>query len=372
MAGKVGLLANRIFVFFNVIIAIIFLLACLASYLNPEQWWYISILGLAFPIILVLQIFFVFFWLVFKPKFSLISIITLLIGWKSISVFFAFHGSHPPFDEAKPKQTLRIATWNVARFVEWRRNNNKGSHMRLQMMDQIKAQNADVLCMQEFFTATDTAYYNNLKYIKENLGYPYHYFANDNDGGGQWFGQIIFSKHPIIDSGVIRYPSPAQRESLIHADIVFNHDTIRVYTTHLQSVRFKKDDMETIQKIKQRTEDSLLQNSRNIFSKLKAGFINRSRQVRIVRKLLDDSPHPLIICGDFNDVPNSYTYFTVRGNLQDAFLKKGFGIGRTFSGISPTLRIDYILAAPQFNVQQFNRIVRNLSDHYMLVADVQL
>jgi endonuclease/exonuclease/phosphatase family metal-dependent hydrolase len=75
--------------------------------------------------------------------------------------------------------------------------------------------------------------------------------------------------------------------------------------------------------------------------------------------------------GDLNDVPNSYTYFTIKGDMQDAFLRKGFGIGRTFSALSPTLRIDYIFADREFKVKQFNRLVRNYSDHYMIVADMK-
>jgi endonuclease/exonuclease/phosphatase family metal-dependent hydrolase len=71
-------------------------------------------------------------------------------------------------------------------------------------------------------------------------------------------------------------------------------------------------------------------------------------------------------------VPNSYTYFTISRKLQDAFLKRGFGIGRTFSGLSPTLRIDHILATKEFEVLQFNRLVKPLSDHYMIVADLRL
>lgn len=372
MGGKTGLLAKRIFIFFNVLVAIVFLLACLASYLNPEHWWYISLLGLGFPIVLVLLVFFVFFWLLFHPKYSLISIIALAIGWKSIAVFFAFNAAQSPFNYRKPKNVLRIASWNVARFTEWRRNNNRGSHIRLKMMEQIKAQNADVVCMQEFFTSTDSIYYNNIKYVQEKLNYPYVYFSWDGDGYKQYFGQAIFSRYPIIDSGLVHYPRPTQRESLIHADIVFNNDTVRIYNTHLQSVQFKKNDFESIEKIKNRDEDSLLLSSRNIFQKLKRGLVNRSQQVQIVKEVIANSPHPFLLCGDFNDVPNSYTYFTVKGNLQDAFLQKGFGIGRTFSGISPTLRIDYILATPDFSVQQFNRIKKYLSDHYMLVADMAL
>ncbi|HEV7621529.1 MAG TPA: endonuclease/exonuclease/phosphatase, partial [Flavisolibacter sp.] len=76
---------------------------------------------------------------------------------------------------------------------------------------------------------------------------------------------------------------------------------------------------------------------------------------------------------DFNDVPNSYTYFTIRDEqLQDAFLKTGLGIGRTYSYIAPTLRIDYLFTTKQFKINQFNRIIKNYSDHYMLVTDLEL
>ena len=99
----------------------------------------------------------------------------------------------------------------------------------------------------------------------------------------------------------------------------------------------------------------------------------RKEQVEIIRELLSNDPYPYILTGDFNDVPNSYAYTTIKGNdLQDVFLKKGFGVGRTFNNISPTLRIDYILATKDFSIRQFNRVAKNLSDHYMLVADLQL
>jgi endonuclease/exonuclease/phosphatase family metal-dependent hydrolase len=238
------------------------------------------------------------------------------------------------------------------------------------MLNLIKQQNADVLCLQEFFHSTIPEYYNNIDTLK-SLGYPYFYYSWDGDGDKQWFGQAIFSRHPIIDSGIIHYPRPGMPESFINADIIFGGDTIRLYTTHLQSVQFKKEDYKSLHEIKNR-EDSLFENSKNIFTKLKRGFVYRARQADIVKEISINSPHPYIITGDFNDVPNSYTYFTIRGNLQDAFLKAGFGVGRTYSGISPTLRIDYILATEHFSVAQFKRIPKKLSDHYMLVADLQL
>ena len=369
MAGKYKLFVIRLFIFFNVLAAIVFLLACLAPVLNPAEWWLLSVLGLGFGVIFIILFLFLFFWAIVKPRFILLSLIPLLIGYKSILVFFAVH---PPekFTYTKPPTTLRVMTWNVARFMELKRNNNKGSQTRLKMLDLIEQQNADVLCFQEFYHSTDSTYYNNIDAVKA-LGYPYFYYSWDEDGHQQWFGQAIFSRYPIVDSGSVHYPRPGQPESLIHADILFGGDTVRFYTTHLQSVMFKEQDYRSLEEIKKR--DSVLQNSRNIFSKLRRGYTYRSRQADIVQEITSLSPHPYVVTGDFNDVPNSYTYFTIRNNtLQDAFLKKGFGIGRTYSGISPTLRIDYILPTEHFSVLQFNRLVKAYSDHYMLLADLEV
>ena len=117
----------------------------------------------------------------------------------------------------------------------------------------------------------------------------------------------------------------------------------------------------------------MVEDSKNIFSKLKRGVVRRSIQADVVKEFISKSPYPFILTGDFNDVPNSYTYFTIRGTeLQDAFLETGLGVGRTYSYIAPTLRIDYIFTTKDFSITQFNRIIKNYSDHYMLVTDLQL
>ncbi|MEO5563272.1 MAG: endonuclease/exonuclease/phosphatase family protein [Chitinophagaceae bacterium] len=370
MATKLRLFTKRVLVFCNILVAIIFLLACLAPYLDPQNWWFISFLGLAFPFLLLVMLVFLIWWLIVKKKYALLSFIPLLLGIPSITHFYSFH-IPASFKEKKEPASIRVATWNVARFIEMKRNNNRGSQTRQKMMTLIREQDADIICLQEFFHSTDIGYYANINYIQNNLHYPYYYFSQDDDGYPHLTGSIIFSRFPIIDSGIIRYPRPTLPDALIHADIKVNDDTIRVYTTHLQSLQFGKNDYEKIDQIKG-VEDSLLSNSRTIFSKIKRAVINRSTQAYIIGEVLDDSPYPLLFCADLNDVPNSYTYSKVRGNMQDAFLKKGGGIGRTFSSLSPTLRIDYIFAGDNFNILQFKRIVKDYSDHYMLVSDVQL
>lgn len=160
------------FLFSSISLRLSFLLACAAPYLNPQTWWFISLIGLGFAFLFILLVLFTLFWIIFKPRYILIPLIPLLIGWKSISVLFAVN-SPPKFNYNKPKDVLRVCSWNVARFVEWRKNNNKGSQTRLKMMDIIKQQNADVLCLQEFFHSTDSIYYDNLDYVMKNLGYKY-------------------------------------------------------------------------------------------------------------------------------------------------------------------------------------------------------
>ena len=371
MASKLRLFTKRFFIYTNLVVVFFFLIACLVPHLNPQRWWLISFLGLGFPLLLLFVIFFALGWLVIlKPRHALVSIIALLLGIQSINVFLAFH-TRKAFNYKKESQTIRVASWNVARFIELKRNNNKGSETRKKMFELIRQQDADVLCLQEFHTSIDSAYYDNIKPIQLELGYPYYYFSFDNDGDNHYYSSIIFSRYPIIDSGKIRYPRPSLPDVLLHTDLKVNNDTIRVFTTHLQSLQFGRKDYNRIDRIAN-ARDSLLANSRTILSKLRKGFSYRSIQADLAHMIIKDSPYPVIVCADLNDVPNSYTYFKVRGKMQDAFLKKGSGIGRTFSSLSPTLRIDYIFTDSQFKIKQFNRIVKNYSDHYMLVADVEL
>jgi endonuclease/exonuclease/phosphatase family metal-dependent hydrolase len=369
MAARYKLFATRFFLIVNGVVALLFLAVCLIPYINVSHWWGISLLGLGFAALFLLLVLFIFFWAIVAPHYIFLSLLVLALGYKSIAVFFA---TNPPatFQYQKPPGTLRIVSWNVARFLELKRNRNAASLKRLKMLDLIKQQNADVLCFQEFFTSTDSVLYDNIGTIKQ-MGYPYYYFCWDGDGDKQWFGQIIFSRLPIIDSGLIHYPPPSQNETLMHADLLFGHDTVRIYTTHLQSVKFKMEDYERFEEIKNR-DDSLLQNSRSLFQKLKRGIILRAPQADLVKEQLSTSPYPFIITGDFNDVPNSYAYAKISNGLQDAFLKRGFGVGRTFNALSPTLRIDHILTTKDFDVLQFNRQVKPLSDHYMIIADLKL
>ncbi|HWN89735.1 MAG TPA: hypothetical protein VNM35_11760, partial [Chitinophagaceae bacterium] len=177
MPSRLRNITRRTLVVLNIITAVLYLLSCLAPYIKPGNSWVIALLGLAFPFLLALLIGFIFLWLILKLRRVWYSIVILLAGYKSIGVFWAFNTASAFQYQKKPNQ-IRIASWNVARFLEWKRNNNEKSQTRLKMLDQIQKQDPDILCLEEFFHSPDTIFYNNISEIKA-MGYPYYYFSYD-------------------------------------------------------------------------------------------------------------------------------------------------------------------------------------------------
>ncbi|MEX6690305.1 endonuclease/exonuclease/phosphatase family protein [Danxiaibacter flavus] len=359
-----------IFIVANILLSIAFVTACFAPFLNPATWWIVGFLGLAVPYLITLHIFAIIFWLIAKPRWALLSFFTLIVGYKQINVLFAQH-LKAGFTQAKKKESIRIVDWNVGSMYGLSKNNDQRKHNRTEIAEAIEKLSPDVICLQEFnHSLKQGPQADNISLFTDK--YPYYFFSKDydKDNGFYQYGSVIFSKFPIVKKGRTKYPS-SSIESLIFVDVVKGEDTIRVFTTHLQSFKFTQNDYQGMQKIREQ-DNEMLEASKGLFKKMKLAFSRRGVQAETVRKQLDASPYASFICGDFNDVPNSYAYFHIRGDWQDVFLKKGFGIGRTFNAIAPTLRIDYILPDNHFVVEQFDMVDEDLSDHLMLVSDLSL
>jgi len=369
---------RRLIVILNLVAILLFLLACANAWLHPGKWWFISILGYIFPLLILIVTGFFVGWL-FIPsgrRWAWVSLVALLIGWPNIHSFFAFHPG-AAFKQQKAPRALRVLTWNVRSFDEYTTKKRGASGHRPKMLEFIGAQQADVLCLEEFAESNNPKEApSNIAYIRDRLHYPYYFFSHDYrrwDGIIE-AGVIIFSRYPITDTMLLPFAKPwgyKSTESLIAADIRVGDTTIRVFATHLQSVLFHSKDFHDVEIIKN-VDDSILEASRSIVKKLRYASRGRAEQAIEVRKQLDQSPYPGIICGDFNDIPNSYTYFKIRGDWQDAFIRKGFGIGRTYVHLSPTLRIDYILADPRLPVLQCRKFSLPYSDHNPVLADLEL
>ncbi|NIG52305.1 endonuclease/exonuclease/phosphatase family protein [Chitinophaga sp. Cy-1792] len=363
------LFTKGFFVILNIALVILFLAACLAPYISPAWFWPISFLTLAFPFLLGLLVVFMLAWLVFNYRYALLSVIAILLGWKSISAFVAFN--MPSGNKPKPAtESITVMSYNVSQFGLYKERDSK--YNRQAMFALIKKQEPDIACFQDFYTAERKNDFNNREDISHEMNLPYRFFSSDfNRNGNQHWGSIIYSKYPIIASDKVKMSEGPLSESLIYADIVRDGDTIRIVNMHLESYRFNQKDYKAIKKIRNQQDTGLVA-TKSIVQKMREAYIRRSQQADIVGNFVRQSPYPVIVCGDFNDTPASYTYFKIRGNLQDAFLQKGLGIGRTFSGLAPTLRIDYIFVSPYFKVNSFRKINSDLSDHYPVISNLSI
>ncbi|HEX8278328.1 MAG TPA: endonuclease/exonuclease/phosphatase family protein, partial [Segetibacter sp.] len=270
--GRVKKFFKRFFIIINCIFAAIFLIACLVPYLNPSVWWFMGLFGIAVPYLALLLVFFIFFWWVVKPVWSLIPVITLLIGSKQLSVLFATH-KYETFTEKKDSTHLRILDWNIRSLEGLSNKADKKRIDRATIPEAIITQNPDIICLQEF---NNSAAQNNVGPFKKI--YPYYYFSRDfvREKQGYQAGSIIFSKFPIVDSGKIQFPGKSG-ESLIYADIETPRKIIRVFTTHMQSFKFSKLDYDGLEKIKN-TEDKAIPASKSILQKMKLAYTKKGEQ----------------------------------------------------------------------------------------------
>jgi endonuclease/exonuclease/phosphatase family metal-dependent hydrolase len=364
-----------LFVIANIVVVILYLLACLIPFINSGKSWFIAMLGLVFPLLFFVLLGFLIYWLIRRSKWVFICIVPLILSWQQLSVLFSFHTAKK-FNVAKTSKNMRVMTWNLSGWGESSISAKAKLNYQNEMIDLIKKTNADVLCFEEYVYLKEKKYQDSIIPALRESGYHYSYFVRTKFTeriyqSTRLITTIIISKYPITDTSHFFYTDEQLAEPLIHADIKINNQTIRVFTTHLESVRFKNTDFQALRNLKEPVKASL-GSSRLIAYKLRNAYQLRASQAETLSKKIKESPHPVIVCGDFNDVPNSYTYFTVKGNLQDAFLKKGSGFGRTLRLISPTLRIDYILADKKFDIAQFYVFKVPYSDHYPIIADFSL
>ncbi len=357
------------FSFFSVPLAAIYLCSIVTPYISQAKFWPLSFLALAFPFIASCMFMTVIIWLVLFPKTGVVLLLLFLLGYKNL---FSTIGVHyfSGFDIQKSKSNLRVLDWNVRGFVNNQKIKEHPRNPRRRMMDFIKQMEPDILMFQEFDDYNNPLYYSNSRTLHDSLGYKYHYLSVTDDGKSKrntLYGSAIFSKYPLSNVQRVVINSGKNAESIVLAHVTIENKTFRLATMHLLSLELGSPAGD--QPFFGRVNESFIMN-RSRMQNFKSYDAIHARQAEQVRNLLDQSPYPLIVSGDFNSVPNSYTYHKIKGDLQDCFVKKGFGFGRTFTGLSPTLRIDYILADKQFKVVQYTSPKLYLSDHFPVVADL--
>lgn len=358
---------DKIIFWLNALLCFALLISYLAPIIDPKKVWVFAFFGLAYPLLLIGSIIFMLYWIIRKKWHFLLSLICIVIGWNVLLNSFELHvqssGSYSP-----NSMVIRMMTYNVHNFKRYGAANDIST--KQEILQLIAEHQPDIIGFQEFYTRK-AGQYDLRDSILKIMGTNWYYFEPVLANSQEAIGPAIFSRFPIVAHGIVPFNNKLSENSCLYIDVKKGDKQFRVYSVHLQSIRFDPDDYRYLNGIARqgKTEGS---SAKRLGSKLKSAFIKRSDQVVKVKEHAAQCPYPYIISGDFNDTPSSYAVNQMAKGLKNAFREGGTGFGRTYNGDFPNYQIDYIMASPQFDIQNYLIISKKLSDHYPVMSDLIL
>lgn len=329
----------------NSLFAIALLLAYLLPYLPPQTFALVSVLSLTVPLLIIINVVFLVYWLLRLKRLVLLPFFVLLLGFNHITSIYEFSA---PGDNEEYKGGISILSYNVRQFNQFKWSEEIDIPQKISAF--IEAQNPDILSMQEYYKGE----------LDIALKFPYKYIEQKEKSAE--FGLAIFSKFPIVNSGSLDFPTPSNNNS-IYVDVVIGTDTVRVVNVHLQSFSLKPKLSLEIEK----------EESKRVFKGMGQTFVRQQEQVEMVLDVVDEVSYKTIIMGDFNNTAYSYIYRDLKSRgFEDAFKEEGNGFGRTFDFDYFPLRIDYIFPEEGIETVAFTTFEVPYSDHFPVKAILKL
>lgn len=306
-------------------------LVILGGSLSPESWWIPAFVILGAPIVYCLNILVLIYWILRWDLVGIFSVgIFMAIAIWGLGAFVQVRvWKSYKNDERRDLKVLsyNIHSLNIAGVPYGQSLNN--------IVSFVKSEDPDVICFQEFQSLT-----NDTTGVIVNAFAQWPYFASlfgqENPSLGS--GSVIFSKYPISPCNSVI--NEGTTGGVLGVDLYADGDTVRLYNCHLQTTAYNQVNQE--QPLGQvLAQDDAASKFRLTASVMRGNFVLRAAQADSLALLTAHSPYPLVVVGDLNSVPLSYTYKTVRGDLSDAFRDRGEGYGYTYRPMKGILRIDY-------------------------------
>lgn len=326
----------------NSLFTTVLLLSYLLPFIPPSRFSSLSIMSLVVPVLILINLLFSIYWIVKLKRQFILSILILLLGFQHVNSFYQIA-------EKKVLLTddIKIMSYNVRLFNLHRLKNINEEKMTEHVKSFIKDKSPDIICFQEFVTTLSTSF-----------NYPYKYIDKNTSTKNSYFGQAIFSKYRIINSGSFNFENSIN--NVIYTDVVREKDTLRIYNIHLESQRIQIDE-----------ENFGEENSEKLLRRLQNTFKKQEEQVRELIAHEKSCNYKVVMCGDFNNTAFSWVYKKLKGSKQDTFIKAGKGFGKTYDYPFPA-RIDFILVDENFTVNNYKTFKDDFSDHFPIMARVNL
>jgi endonuclease/exonuclease/phosphatase family metal-dependent hydrolase len=337
------------------------LLSAFSDRISPETNYLITYFGLFFPFILAFNLLlFILCILLRKWKHVILTFIVFLICLGSIHTYFPVHRK----TKNVPENCIKILTYNVMRFHHLHTHTPQKPNPIIQYIIDC---DADIVCLQEYAYAThDKKALSNTDIVKALKGTPYNYFQQIKTlyAGRQNYGLAIFSKYPILS--VEKAPYTSEYNGTFVAELDVNGKRVTIINNHLESNRLSEDERTGyVDMTNDINTEKIEAFTHTMHKRLTPAYKKRARQAELIAQIIEENKNPyIIVCGDFNDTPLSYTRHKIKGDLQDAFVESGNGMGITYNLHRFLFRIDYIFHSK--NIKAYNCTVGKLkdSDHY--------
>jgi endonuclease/exonuclease/phosphatase family metal-dependent hydrolase len=355
-------------VFATNLLAIILLFCSLLSWqVSPLKTNLFSYIGLGFGLILIVNIGYLAFWIIFsKWKLALISLSAILLCYKPVTTFFPMHF----IGKKEPEGSIKVLTYNVQGFPQ-EKNKDASEHP---ILDYIADTDADIVCLQEYLVSKTGQSIFAQRDVNGILNqYPYRSVTGlESSGKYHIYGLACFSKYPIEKTHEVIFESSYNGAAVYTINI--NGKRYTVANVHLESNNIKPEDKKLYNDFLQNADSVRLEQvASNIRTRLGSAYRMRAQQVEKVKQFVDkQDTHGVIICGDFNDTPISYAYHRMKKGLKDAYVSTAFGPGVTYHEDLFLFRIDHIMHSENIKAYRAKRDKVKYSDHYPLRTYLKL
>ena len=330
-------------------------LCSLCPLINPSVFVWTAFFGLAFWMIFFANVIILIILIFLKSRRTLlIPIVALLLSIPGIMKSYSFG------EKKDDINTIKVMTYNVGVFRDYKVKSRSVSDVKKSLVNLIKEQDPDIICLQESGKWPK----NTAMEFSKMIGYKY--YSADLTNGNSYFSKFPLENVNIFDNKVI------SKYANIKKVKIDNKNSLYLVNCHFNSFGISSEEIEYINDTKNIVKEKDIY-AKSLITKLTNGFKVRTQSTEFLIEKLPDDNLPLIICGDFNDTPLSYTYNQMKNaDLKDAFLTASRGIGKTYCGALPLLRIDYFWYNDYIDIIDYNRIKQTTSDHYPLLMSFKI